>query len=716
MCLSGTQLAVGKTFVTTQWRLHMLRQTLLLYALTTFTVAQVPPASKVAIPLHVSVDRTSAPQMIVRWKHDPDFEDSYIVLLRQRGSDPQFSVVGTVTPTGNDSLEFRTPMTEGVLYEVGVLNRFSRTINNQRVQFTAAGYACVGIDVPVAPFRGRVLLVVDSSVSAPLQSELTRFSEQLDREGWRVEQTIVPRTEQFNSNAVRQTKDSIRNWYNRGNPDEPATVFLIGRVAVPYSGLYYQGQFIPPPDGHNPDHRGAWPCDGYYGVLSESGWTDAIADTAGVVRQENRNLPGDGKFDNVFFPSPLEIRIGRLDFFNLPRLVPQNTSPFEAELALLREYFVRDLAYRTGARLYRRSGLIDDNFPTYPELFARSGWISFPPLVGAENVRAEKWFPTLDTSDRLLAYGCGAGSYTSAGGIGGVNDFATRRVNAAFTMLFGSYFGDWDSQNNLMRVALAQGALTCSWSGRPVWYLHPMAAGESIGDVAMMVQNFSPFQGQSVYVSSNAQGWIHVALLGDPTLRLRFDQSPAPPQSLSLRQEGRTILLNWAPPNMSADSIVGYYVYRTIPGRMEVALTSEPVTGTQYSDSYRIEGPVRYRVRTVARVRTPSGTVWELSPPVESTIVTTSVPEYDGARELTLDASPNPAGYEVQITLTTSLPDHVRVELVTLDGRTVRCLYDGYLADKYHLRFDTRELMPGVYILRARTSHRLASQPVVIVR
>jgi hypothetical protein len=108
--------------------------------------------------------------------------------------------------------------------------------------------------------------------------------------------------------------------------------------------------------------------------------------------------------------------------------------------------------------------------------------------------------------------------------------------------------------------------------------------------------------------------------------------------------------------------------------------------------------------------------VWELSPPVESTIVTTSVPEYDGARELTLDASPNPAGYEVQITLTTSLPDHVRVELVTLDGRTVRCLYDGYLADKYHLRFDTRELMPGVYILRARTSHRLASQPVVIVR
>jgi hypothetical protein len=58
----------------------------------------------------------------------------------------------------------------------------------------------------------------------------------------------------------------------------------------------------------------------------------------------------------------------------------------------------------------------------------------------------------------------------------------------------------------------------------------------------------------------------------------------------------------------------------------------------------------------------------------------------------------------------------VRVEVVTVDGRTVRCLYDGYLADKYHLRLDTHELVPGVYILRARTSHRQASQPVVIVR
>ena len=58
-------------------------------------------------------------------------------------------------------------------------------------------------------------------------------------------------------------------------------------------------------------------------------------------------------------------------------------------------------------------------------------------------------------------------------------------------MLFGSYFGDWDSSSNLMRGALASdgGALTCGWAGRPHWYLHPMAMGATVGDCLMLTQN-----------------------------------------------------------------------------------------------------------------------------------------------------------------------------------------------------------------------------------
>lgn len=679
--------------------------------------AQVPPARKVAIQLFVYVDRSVSPPLaVLRWKHDPDYQDSYSVLVRQRGIDPQFSLAGTIAPGVSDSLEFTTSITEGVLYEFGVLNRFTRTVNNQQVQFIAAGYACVGVDVPIPPYRGRVLLVIDSTVASPLEQALAQLTTQLDREGWRVDRTLVPRAESFSASAVRQTKDSIRTWYNRGNVDEPATVFLIGRVAVPYSGLYYNGQYVPPPDGHNPDHRGAWPCDGYYGVLSESGWSDAIADTAGVVRQENRNLPSDGKFDNVLFPSALSIRIGRVDFYNLPRLVPQGTTSRDAELVMLSDYLQRDLAYRTGLRTYKRAALIDDNFPTYAELFARSGWISFLPNVGAANVRAEKWFPTLDTSDRLFAYGCGAGSYTSASGIGNVADFAQRRVNAAFTMLFGSYFGDWDSQNNLMRVALARGALTCSWSGRPVWYLHPMAAGETIGDIALMVQNFSPFAGQSIYVTSYAQGWVHVALLGDPTLRVQVDQHVAPPRSLVIRQEGRRIELSWEPPFIPSDSIVGYYVYRTLPGGREVALTPEPLTETRFIDSYRVEGSVRYRVRTVGRVQRPSGMHWELSPAVQSEIVTTSVEGGNETSHLALEVVPNPASDYVKLTLEVSVPSTVRAEIVAVDGRYIGCAFDGYLTDRITTSWDARALPAGIYFLRAQCGQQVMARPLLIVR
>ena len=58
-------------------------------------------------------------------------------------------------------------------------------------------------------------------------------------------------------------------------------------------------------------------------------------------------------------------------------------------------------------------------------------------------------------------------------------------------MLFGSYFGDWDSTNNLLRAAIATPTytLTCAWVGRPSWYFHHMALGETIGFSTMLSQN-----------------------------------------------------------------------------------------------------------------------------------------------------------------------------------------------------------------------------------
>jgi len=50
-------------------------------------------------------------------------------------------------------------------------------------------------------------------------------------------------------------------------------------------------------------------------------------------------------------------------------------------------------------------------------------------------------------------------------------------IKSVFTLFFGSWMGDWDSDDNLMRAVLATPTygLACAWSGRPHWFLQHMA-------------------------------------------------------------------------------------------------------------------------------------------------------------------------------------------------------------------------------------------------
>src|SRR6185295_7041057 len=93
----------------------------------------------------------------------------------------------------------------------------------------------------------------------------------------------------------------------------------------------------------------------------------------------------------------------------------------------------------------------------------------------------------------LLAYGCGPGSYLTIDGLGNNGpakdcnsvDVVKDNIQAVFTLIFGSWLGDWDHEDNFMRSILA--APTCSlataWSGRPHWFVHPLGLGETIGYV-----------------------------------------------------------------------------------------------------------------------------------------------------------------------------------------------------------------------------------------
>ena len=93
-------------------------------------------------------------------------------------------------------------------------------------------------------------------------------------------------------------------------------------------------------------------------------------------------------------------------------------------------------------------------------------------------------------------------------------------------MFFGSYFGDWDSQNDFLRAVLgtANYTLTSAWAGRPNWICHHMGLGLTIGFSALLTQTNS-----GLYDTGIEYAEVHIALMGDPTLRMHIVAPPSVP-------------------------------------------------------------------------------------------------------------------------------------------------------------------------------------------
>ncbi|MEZ5031590.1 MAG: hypothetical protein R2787_09330 [Saprospiraceae bacterium] len=116
---------------------------------------------------------------------------------------------------------------------------------------------------------------------------------------------------------------------------------------------------------------------------------------------------------------------------------------------------------------------------------------------------------------------------------------ASDSLQTVFTMLFGSYFGDWDYPNNFLRAAIASGStLVSTWGNRPNWIFHHMALGEHTGYAAQVTMNNS-----SLYWAGYSRRFVHIGLMGDPTLRMHI----LPPVSnLTLTRDGMQVHLDWA--------------------------------------------------------------------------------------------------------------------------------------------------------------------------
>jgi hypothetical protein len=550
------------------------------------------------------------------------------------------------------------------------------------------GHIFAGIAYPAPEQWGTVLLLVDAPVADSLAAELGRLELDMIRNGYRVCRRDVPE-----DTPVTEVKDIIANEYQ--SDPTITSLLLFGNIAVPYSGDVR---------GAHANHWGAWPADVYYGEFHGS-WTDSVVNNTTASRPENHNVPGDGKFDQTFLPSDVDLEIGRVDLSRMPAFT-------DSEVGLLRRYLDKDHAFRTGQVDIPRRGLIDDNVGEgFGTAYACTGWRNFTAMFGSPATRARPWLPTLEGNGYLCAYGCGGGSYTSCSGVATTTDFATLTMQTVFTMLMGSYFGDWDSQNNLMRAALgsADYPLTCCWAGCPPWHFHHMALGYPIGYSTRLTQN-----NHTLHTIGYGGRQIHIALMGDPTLRLHPTK---PPTGLSLEElPTGEVCLTWYAPD---DSAAGYHVYRseTVRGdytRVNPALVED----TTYVDSAPGGGWDVYMVRTVRFETTGSGTYFNTGSGVIDSIEVTAGVEPD-LQGILLENSPNPFLAGTHITFQLASPGRAVLRIHDVTGRLIRSIDAGRCPPgKHTLQWDGKDthgssVASGVYFLSLDADRATLSTKVV---
>lgn len=583
---------------------------LLLLFVSSYTFAQ----TSADVCFQISTSTTLAPPSIKLTWHKVSLDSTYNVYRKLRNLPNWTSLATNLAP--NDTTYTDNTVLPGVGYEYRVSNP----------SFSVTGFVYASLNLPATHNSGKIILLVDSNYISTLANEINTFEFDLIKEGWTVARVNVGRTQ-----SVTSVKQAVKSIYQSA-PNFVKGIILLGHVPVPYSGSLN-------PDGH-PDHSGAWPADLYYTDTSSTYWTDVNVNNVAAARIENQNIPGDGKFDQTSISTPLMF-VGRVDVYDMPIFSANDTM-------LMQRYLAKDHEYRTSTKTYRMRGLIDDNFGYFSgEAFGQNGFRNYATLLSPDSVSVGDYFPDMKNNSYLWSYGCGGGWYQGAGGVGNTNNFQTDTIQSVFTLLFGSYFGDWDNQNNFLRAPLASPSptLTNFWAGRPNIFLHHMGLGEPIGN------SFLETAKNSFTYSPVGYGgkYVHQALMGDPSLKM-YPFKGAYGLVANTINGGSISTLTWL--DSPDPQVLGYYVYRTTTLADSFKLLNVNFTpNTNFNDSTAPKGKNIYMVRAVKLQNTNSGKFYNLSPGVIDSInIITPFAVNDISNEkIQLSIYPNPATDYVQI-------------------------------------------------------------------
>jgi len=415
----------------------------------------------------------------------------------------------------------------------------------------AYGYIAFGVNIPAKNSRGKMLLVVDDRFTSALADELSDLQKDLISDGWQV--VAFTCSKDSTPQYVKTKLDSINMVENLD------AIYLIGHIPVPYSGAIR-------PDGHS-DHFGAWPTDLYY-VTDASLWTDIYYNFSNSSRPINSNLYQDGKYDNAIIPAVTDCSISRVDFYDMPQFS-------NSELELLSNYLKKVSEYKKGVLEVNDAGIIDDNLINYGGGLAVSGEMSFPSLTTTTYQDSSIDYLVANPTKWYMANSFS--NDTSMSNVASISTLDAKPYQGVFSLLFGSYFGDWNTQNNYMRGILANGKmLTSCWAGRPNWFFHHMGLNNPIALSAKKSIDNGKRRGYVSTAYENAgssPNGVHMALMGDLSLRNSYVE---PVREFGAEMQHTQVMLTWKNASISAgisflvysssDSLSGYTLLHTASG------------------------------------------------------------------------------------------------------------------------------------------------------
>lgn len=516
----------------------------------------------------VDVAVTDVPSARVTFTWDAQADGGSVEIYRRNMGDVgsgTWSLRGTTWHPTND---YTDNISTGVLYEYKIFRPAFDAYDD------SASFMPVSIDAPLEDERGILLFVVDKSMTNALAGEIRRIEMDIAADGWTVQRMNYDRDGTGSHTNLRAL---IVQAYN-DHPSEVKALYLFGHLPVTMSGYMA-------PDGHDNE---AHATDGYYADMDGT-WTDSGNYEAG------ENEPGDGRFDQSYYPDDIELMVGRVDMANM-------TAYYKTEEEYLRDYAHKSHAWRCGAREVPLRGTWNSRY-----LWMERNWMMS--MFGTHVLAIKEFQPNLATNENVFctdfAYWNGSDPY-----------YTDHPFKSIFFINFGSHKQKWERDNNPMRGVMAQPdwGLSCAWGARPAWFFHHLNAGKPLGYSAWRTMNNYGVSPHLDYYPigdySWMDGYVSINMMGDPTIRMH---PVKPPMALSVAQSGSDAVLSWNEPEET--DIRGYHVY-SATNRLGpyTRLTTGMITDCVFTNTGVGAVKTYYQVRTVKAQTTPCGSYLNQSP------------------------------------------------------------------------------------------------------